>query len=322
MLKNRSILILTFLSAEAVRARSETAVALEIDVQNLVIYRHDVFDATRLATQAGPVAPLPIRNFMYVTWIADVVAVNGTSAKGVAVAHGSFVALNPAPAAGTGIADTANSFPSAWTFDILRLDGSPVGSIMAGGWTLGSRAAGSLAPGQGNLAVLGGTGFYFGIRGEGKMNNTASRFASSTEDPANRRSLAGGGTARFTFQVVPHARPALTAVLHADFAPVTEASPARRGETLVAVATGLGPTLPGKLPGDSFPAGDFQEVAAPVQVLVNGNALNAVTRIGWPGTTGTYRVDFRVPDDTPAGIARLQLAAGWIAGPEIRIPLQ
>lgn len=313
-------LALAGLFANAARSQSEVA-TLEIDVQNLVIYRHDVFDATRLATAAGPTTPLPNRNFMQITWIADVVAVNGTPAKGTAVASGTFVALNTAPAPGIGIADTINSFASNWTFDIQRADGSPAGSIMAGGWTLGNRPAGSVSPGQGNLAVLGGTGVYLGLRGEGKVNIGASRFASNTEDPGNRRAL-GGGTARFTLQTVPLARPSISTMLHADFSPVTTANPARRGETLIAVATGLGPTLPGKLPADTFPSDNLQELAAPVQALVNGVILETLNRIGWPGTTGTYRVDLQLPSETPVGIARLQLAAGWITGPEIRIPVQ
>jgi uncharacterized protein (TIGR03437 family) len=34
------------------------------------------------------------------------------------------------------------------------------------------------------------------------------------------------------------------AVFHSDFSPVTPSNPARRGEVLIAAATGLGPTLP------------------------------------------------------------------------------
>lgn len=324
MLRNHrlpsSLTLACLFVAEAALSQTEVA-TLDIDVQNLVIYRHDVSDAARFATAPGPTTPLPVRNFMQVTWIADVVAMNGTPVKGTAVAHGAFVTLNTAPPPGIGVADTINSFASNWTFDIQRADGAPLGSIMASGWTLGNRGAGSPSPGQGNLAVLGGTGAYLGVRGEGKVNLGASRFASNTEDPGNRRAL-GGGMARFTLHVVPSARPAISTVLHADFSPVTTANPGRRGETLIAVATGLGPTLPGKLPADPFPADNFQEVAAPVQVLSNGAAQVALTQIGWPGTTGTYRVDFRLREETPAGMAGLQLAAGGISGPEIQIPVQ
>lgn len=331
MLRNSLLtLTLALTIAQAARAQAETSATLDIDTANLVVYRHDVFDPTRVSTEAGPSTPLPIRTFMHVTWIGDIVAVNGTPAKGTLVIRGTWVSLNPNPTPGTGIADTNNSLASDWIFDILRADGSPVGTIVASGWAFGARAAGFLSPGQGNLAVLGGTGAFLGVCGQGKEASVTAgprNFASVTEDPANRR-LHGGRASRFAFQLVPLARPDFVrsanspTVFHSDFSPVTASNPARRGELLIAAATGLGPTLPGKQPAASFPADSLQEVASPVQALVNGTAVNASTQVGWPGTTGTYRVDFRVPEDTAAGLATVQLSAAWIPGPAIQIPVQ
>lgn len=321
------MLALTFMPAA--RGQSDAPATLDIDTANLVIYRHDVFDPARIATEAGPTMPLPIRTFMNVTWIGDVVAVNGTPAKGTLTVCGTFVALNRNPTAGTGVADITNSLAGDWTFDIQRENGSPVGTIMARGWAFGERSAGFLAPGQGNLAVLGGTGAFFGVRGQGKEANVIAgrAFASVTEDPANRR-LHGGRAVRYTLQLVPLERPEFASstnnpgIFHSDFSPVTASAPARRGEVLIAAATGLGPTLPGKGPGTPFPAEILQEVASPVLVLVNGTAVHASNQVGWPGTTGTYRVDFRVPEDTAAGMVELQLVAGWIPGSITRVPVQ
>jgi hypothetical protein len=147
---------LAFTISKNAVAQSDAA-TLEIDTANVVIYRHDVFDPTRVATEPSPTSPLPLRTFMQVTWIGDVVAVNGIPAKGTLTVRGTFVAVNPSPNAGTGIADTSNSLASDWIFDIQRDDGSPVGTIMASGWAFGARAAGIPSPGQGNLAVV---GFY------------------------------------------------------------------------------------------------------------------------------------------------------------------
>jgi uncharacterized protein (TIGR03437 family) len=91
---------------------------------------------------------------------------------------------------------------------------------------------------------------------------------------------------------------------------------------LIAAATGLGPTRPGKQPGALFTADNLQEVASPIQVLVNGTAVNASNQVGWPGTTGTYRVDFRVPDEASPGMATLQLIAAWIPGSTIQVPVR
>jgi hypothetical protein len=201
---------------------------------------------------------------------------------------------------------------------------------MASGWAFGDRTAGVLAPGQGNLAILGGTGAFVGARGQAKelgVTAGARSTASITEDPANRRIL-GGSTRRYSLQLIPMERPQFVgsaggpAIYHADFLPVTAANPARRGEVLIAAVSGLGPTLPGKQPGAVFAAEPLQPVAAPVQVVVNATAVSTLNQVGWPGTGGTYRIDFRVPAETAAGIATVQVVAAWIPGSTIEIPVQ
>ena len=116
------------------------------------------------------------------------------------------------------------------------------------------------------------------------------------------------------FQVIPMDYPQVTGVFHTDFSPVTPSNPARAGETLIAQATGLGPTLPGVDPGQPFPATP-QAVNSPVDVIVNGKASPVANKVGWPGRVGVYRVDFQVPDGTAAGDATVQLSAAWIQGP-------
>ena len=92
-------------------------------------------------------------------------------------------------------------------------------------------------------------------------------------------------------------------MFHADFAPVTQARPARAGEVLILLASGLGPTRGALVSGQPFPNEPFAVVNSPVEVLVNGIATDAVNQIGAPGTADTYRVDFRVPDAVAAGAA-------------------
>ena len=176
---------------------------------------------------------------------------------------------------------------------------------------------------------MGGTGAFFGARGLYGQAVTpqtiASRGASVTEDPANRRRN-GGGRVRFVLQVVPMFRPEVgitssgPTVFHADFSPVTAAKPAKAGEVLIVKATGLGPTVPGVNPGQPFPTD--ARVNSPVTVTVNNQDAELVNSIGWPGLVDTYRVDFRVPDGTASGTATIHLTAAWIAGPSVNIPLQ
>ena len=130
--------------------------------------------------------------------------------------------------------------------------------------------------------------------------------------------------------LIPLSRPEIVvtasgpAVLHSsDFSLVTAAKPARAGETLIVVASGLGPTRPGVDPGKPSPASPpFAAVNSPVDVTVNGQAVEVVNALGWPGLVDTYRVDFRIPQGAGAGTATIQVSAAFIAGSEVRIPVQ
>jgi uncharacterized protein (TIGR03437 family) len=91
---------------------------------------------------------------------------------------------------------------------------------------------------------------------------------------------------------------------------------------LIASVTGLGAVRGQTTLGDPFPANPAAEVISPVGVLVNGKEAEVITKIGWPGTTDRYRVDFHVPSELAAGIATIQLSAAWIPGPTVDIPVQ
>jgi len=178
------------------------------------------------------------------------------------------------------------------------------------------------------MTIDGGTGAFLGSRGT--VNNIACigcRFASQAEDPSMRRTN-GGGRQQTLIQLFPMFRPEVLigasgpTVFHSDYSLVSGASPARAGETLIVYAKGLGPTTPTINPGDPFPSEPLAIATSPVEVLVNGKSSPAINQVGVPGTTDTYRVDFRVPDDTVAGTATVQLSAAWIKGAPVSIPVR
>lgn len=219
------------------------------------------------------------------------------------------------------------------TFEILKSDGTSIGTIVAAGLVGGTAPPGSPALATGNnLVITGGTGAYVGIRGQMSVPTAPpgvaiQRGASMTEDPANRRRN-GGGTWRWIAQLIPMSAPQVLttadgpAVLHSDFSPVTAAKPAKAGEVLIVRATGLGPTVPGVDPGQPFPADTCPAVNSPLAVTVNGQEAEVVVGCGWPGLVDTYRVDFRVPASITAGTASVKLSAAWIAGAPVSIPVQ
>jgi len=308
-------------------AQAPRVVTLDIEWENAVVYIDDLADPSRLVTSPTPVTP-NTRNFMTFTAIGDIISVNGKAAKGAWVNNGRAVQLVRTPAPGQSIGDLAlRGGIVDIRFEILDSDGTPVGTIMTSGFTGGSSPPG-LTGFCCNLAVTGGTGAFQGARGTAVgINTLAFRATSMAEDPANRR-INGGMSGHFYAYLIPMAWPEIVttasgpSVFHADFAPVTAAKPARSGETLIVMATGLGPTRPGLNPEAPFPDNPLQEVNSPVEVTIGGKAAGLLNKVGWPRMRDTYRLDIRVPDDTAPGMAALQVTAAFIAGPEVRIPVQ
>jgi hypothetical protein len=305
-------------------------VVLIVDVDKVVNYEGDVSDVTKLASATTQTTGTPARNFFPVLWIADIVAVNGGPARGTWTVKGNQLSLSRTPGPGTGIADSGAALFFDWVLDIQQADGTPVGTIMASGWGGATKPPG--APStflQANMAVTGGTGAFLGVRGQaGQGGNTVfPRLASMSEDPALRRVL-GGGTRRYVFHLFPLFQPQILggqagpAIFHSDFTAVTGDKPARAGELLIAQASGLGPTLPGVDPGNPFPATMLQPVNSPVQVFVDGQPVDVLTSIGWPGKVDVYRIDFRLPSTISSKVASVQLTVAWMSGAAVQIPVQ
>jgi len=174
--------------------------------------------------------------------------------------------------------------------------------------------------------VTGGAGAFLGMTGvHGAMLSvTPQRAASSSEDPANRRTL-GGGTLQITFYLFPRSRPNVIAtpggpaVTHADGKLVSTASPAQASEVLTLYATGLGPTTPFIDLGQAFPQGSAYTVNAPVDIKINGLSSEVLYAGGFAGSVDGYQVNFRVPAGIPVGTASLQVTAAWIPGVPVNI---
>jgi len=218
------------------------------------------------------------------------------------------------------------------TFEILTVDGRPIGSIMCSGLGLGPPPPGAplaaTATVNGNWAIVGGTGAFLGARGQLSGARTANlvpvRLASMVESPANRRINRGGQT-RVLAHVIPFSRPQIVttsegpAVFHSDFSPVNLENPAKAGEVLIMRATGLGPTRPGVDPDQSFSFDAVHVVNSPIDVTVDGMRAEVLSAVGEPGFTDTYRVTFRVPETTQQGFSTFQITAAWIPSAPTRL---
>lgn len=310
---------------------------IEIDTENFVEYYDDpaaVSNPSKVGTSPN-ITPAAPPHFARIVGFADIVAVNGKPAKGLAFDWEVGVGASPAPNPGEPIADVTTLGMRLFTFQILQSDSTPVGTIMTMGLSVGGTIpappGAPLAQTSQNMAIVGGTGAFLGARGQQGQEHTSqtvvARQASMIEDPALRR-VNGGGKIRFIFQLSPMSRPQIVttpngpAVMHsADFSLVTPSRPAAAGEILSVFASGLGPTRPGVDSGQPFPLNSTAVVNSPVEVTVNGKAAEVLAAVGYPGSVDEYQVNFRMPPDTSKGTATIQLSAAWIAGPAVIIPV-
>jgi hypothetical protein len=303
-------------------------VVLEVDVENVRFYHQDSADFARYGSRAERTESALHPNFSYMEAVGDVVAVNGQRVRGTITVQATGIRLNkdvPRPTFGTAdIGGGANRL--VYEIDILGEDGNHIAALFATGRnTMDPVPAGSHVQNTDNMVIVGGTGAFFGARGQmlfGPVlpgSNPQAR-GSITEDPANRR-MYGGLNFRRIVYLIPEVRPTVTQVMHADFSPVTASRPARPGETVVLVAHGLGPTRPAVPPGQAFPSSEWAIVNSPVEARVDGVRAAVLNHFGWPNRVDTFRVDVRIPDETRAGSSSLSLTAAWIPGVAISIPI-
>ena len=146
MIRKKEILTLTVLLAahcSVALGQSPPATVLTIDLNNFVEYRQDVSDPAKYATDPNVTTAASPRNFYTATMFADIVAVNGQPAKGLYVGRPRTVLATPTPTPGQAIADTThNSFRDVY-FEILKSDGTPIGSIVATGLSGGAAPPGA-----------------------------------------------------------------------------------------------------------------------------------------------------------------------------------
>ena len=307
---------------------------LQIDIADHVLYFEDAADPAKFSTDPNIPVRVPTFNFGRSSSVADIVAVNGQRVMGSFGTSYMAMFFRPAPTPGQAIGDTTRNAIGIANFEIMKSDGTPIGTIMASGNAGGTAPPGAplTATGGSNFVITGGTGAFLGARGQigvaaAQPGVAIQRNTSMTEDPANRRRN-GGGSQRWIVHLIPMTTPQVVtnaggpAVFHSDFSPVTTARPARSGEVLILQATGLGPTVPGVDPGQPFPIDTNLPVNSPLRVAVNGQDAEVVAGVGWPGMVDTYRVDFRLPEGVSPGTASVQLSAAWIGGTAVRIPVQ
>jgi uncharacterized protein (TIGR03437 family) len=320
----------------AVGASAPPVSVLTIEIENYVPYHYEVFDPSKFATGTDLTAAQPAIPFGQLIILGDIVAVNGRPVKGVWALRATDLFLTPTvgvqppnqpPQGRQAIADVQRGHIQDLVWDILDLDSNPIGTITASGLSRGPRAPGAPADVTLDaLTITGGTGAFFGIRGQAGLVDLGSpRQATVIEAPANRRVL-GGAKRSYLLQVIPMTTPevAMTssgpAVVHADSTFVSSARPAKAGEVITIYALGLGPTRGTVAFGTAFPQSPAL-VVAPVDVSANGLPAEILYTGGYPGSTYAYQINLRLPAGLAAGTAELKIHSAWIEGSSVLIPI-
>ena len=342
MIRKSPILAILFAPIYCIPSPGQApAATLYIELQNVVEYQLDTSDLSKYGTDPnvtqGKIAKglgvgcagVPIIGY------ADIVAVNGQPARGTYAVRGMSICASPTPIpSANAIADTTWPSMRDETYEILQSDGTtPIGTIMTYGLSSGTPSPPGPPAGSKNSAITGGTGAYFGVRGQkGQRNNLLSgaageRTASITEDPGKRRQNGGGHTLTVLY-VIPMSWPTITAsaggpaIVHSDFSLVSASKPAAAGEILSLFATGLGPTRASLTPDQPFPSSPLAVVNSPIDVTVNGKSAEVLGAVGYPGTVDGYQVNFRVPPGTGAGTATVQISSAWIPGAPVSMAVK
>src|SRR5262249_29949872 len=181
-------------------AQQPLTTTLTIDLGNVMEYQEDIYDPVKFARIPNVTPSLGfgagIANFGVATLLGDIVAVNGQPAKGLYAGRSRVINANPNPRPGQAIADVTRVAIREHIFEISQQDGTPIGSVMAMGFSGGDPPPGQPSTERANWAIAGGTGAFLGARGQVEGTGTAGRVASMAEDPANRR-LNGGNPSRY-----------------------------------------------------------------------------------------------------------------------------
>jgi len=105
-----------------------------------------------------------------------------------------------------------------------------------------------------------------------------------------------------------------------DYTPISDATPARPGDTIVLWGTGFGATQP-PTPAGAVVTGS-PTIAAPVTVTVGGQEVKVVNASLTTGTAGLYQITIQLPASLPPGAAPVQASTGGVqslAGIQIAI---
>jgi len=115
----------------------------------------------------------------------------------------------------------------------------------------------------------------------------------------------------------------LAAALHANFNVITQADPAKAGETIMLFLTGMGATNPAVSTNVAGPVSTLASTTvSPLVVTVNNQSAKVIGSWYAPFLYTAYQINLVIPPGTTSGLATVIVNAAGSASPAVKIPIQ
>jgi uncharacterized protein (TIGR03437 family) len=101
---------------------------------------------------------------------------------------------------------------------------------------------------------------------------------------------------------------------------ISAENPARAGDVLVALTTGMGQTTPALATGQVVPESMFAILG--VTATLGGQPVPVVATLAYPGLPGSYAVAFAIPPGAPSGAQPLEFTLGGARSNRVMVPLR
>ena len=114
------------------------------------------------------------------------------------------------------------------------------------------------------------------------------------------------------------------AVQDSKYQLITASNPAKRGDTIIIYANGLGPVSNQPASGDPSPGRRnlWRSTSATPTVKIGGSSAQVVFSGLTPGFVGLYQINAVVPADAPTGSQPLVISVNGIASSSSNLPVQ
>ena len=112
------------------------------------------------------------------------------------------------------------------------------------------------------------------------------------------------------------------AVQDSKYQLITASNPAKRGDTIIIYANGLGPVSNQPASGDPSPAQPLAMTSATPVVKIGGSSAQVVFSGLTPGFVGLYQINAVVPSDAPTGSQPLVISVNGIASNSLNLAVQ